>query len=289
MKNKTITFFDLAQSDKFKEFFSIVYNMTGMLMVLVDPSGKQRIRLFTASDQNPLCKLIQSNSVGKAACHKAIPANSDQISKSCNTRYICHAGLIDFAVPIFIEGKHIATFLGGQILTAPASKKGFADLQKRLNSLGLDPELLRDAYFQSLYLPEEKIQSIIQLIRFFAEYFYEIGQRLRQLDESGIPQEIINAKEYLDDHFHEPISLSCIAEQVNLSPAYFSHLFKKHLGTGFIDYLQSLRIDEAKKLLQKTKRPIINIAFDAGFGSLPQFNRVFKAMNSCSPGEYRNS
>ncbi|MNJ47324.1 HTH-type transcriptional regulator YesS [compost metagenome] len=77
------------------------------------------------------------------------------------------------------------------------------------------------------------------------------------------------------------------AEYVNLSPYYFSKLFKMHTGENFIDYVTRLRIDEAKKLIVERRLSLKEICFEVGYKDPNYFSRVFKKMTGITPSEYR--
>jgi AraC-like DNA-binding protein len=74
---------------------------------------------------------------------------------------------------------------------------------------------------------------------------------------------------------------------VHLSPCYFCKLFKKQVGVTFTEYRARTRIEKAKTLLQDGHLRISEVAFEAGFDSIPHFNRVFRQQVGCSPSEYR--
>ena len=95
------------------------------------------------------------------------------------------------------------------------------------------------------------------------------------------------ATEYVQAHFAEPISLGGAAEQLGLSPNYLSMLFKRVTGQSFRDYLNTLRVEEAKRLLESTDYPIVDIAVACGFGDQSYFTRVFRKYTGLSPKQYR--
>ena len=86
---------------------------------------------------------------------------------------------------------------------------------------------------------------------------------------------------------HE-ISLSLVARAVNVSAGYFSELFHKATGITFTDYVARVRVAKVKILLENPRLQITTIAYDTGFQSLSQFNRVFKQVTGKTPRSYRN-
>lgn len=98
---------------------------------------------------------------------------------------------------------------------------------------------------------------------------------------------IRKAAEYMLQHFSENITLEEVAERVQKSPNYFSHLFKKILGISFCEYLNRIRVQEAKKLLKTTNLLAYEIAEKVGFLDYKYFNQVFRKLEGCSPSLYR--
>ncbi|WP_019638604.1 helix-turn-helix domain-containing protein [Paenibacillus fonticola] len=92
---------------------------------------------------------------------------------------------------------------------------------------------------------------------------------------------------YIGKMYKEDISMEQSAEYVNLSPYYFSKLFKMHTGENFIDYVTRLRIDEAKKLIVERRLSLKEICFEVGYKDPNYFSRVFKKMTGITPSEYR--
>ena len=122
---------------------------------------------------------------------------------------------------------------------------------------------------------------------FFAEYFCEVGIRLKRYKNDFNYPEIAKAKEFIKRNFHEPLNLKKVADHVDLSESYLSRLFHRVEGVNFSQYLQNIRIEEAKKLLEKTDWTVGQIAFSVGFGSLSYFNKLFRNSEGASPNHYR--
>lgn len=104
---------------------------------------------------------------------------------------------------------------------------------------------------------------------------------------SDINRPIENAIDYIDKNFKENISLDMIASVCNLSPCYFSKLFKKEIGVNYTTYINNKKIDYAKKILETTDMPILNLSIDLGFEDCGYFIRVFKKIEGVTPKKYR--
>ena len=91
---------------------------------------------------------------------------------------------------------------------------------------------------------------------------------------------------YTFTHFKEPLSIEKIASAVNLSPHSFCRYFKTRTLKTYWQFLLEVRIGYACKLLIENKQNISQIAFEAGFSNLSNFNRQFKAIMRLTPQQY---
>lgn len=94
---------------------------------------------------------------------------------------------------------------------------------------------------------------------------------------------------YINEHCTEEISRSCLAKAVGISERAVSHIFSEMLKMSLPEYLRSIRLGDAAKLLQQTKLPVTEIAGLSGFGSIRSFNRAFLEHFHVSPSAYRQS
>lgn len=92
---------------------------------------------------------------------------------------------------------------------------------------------------------------------------------------------------YINQHYAEDIPLEKAAEIAGFSKYHFARVFKEFSGQTFFDYLCLQRLKSAERLLLIPGKPITDIAYQSGFGSLCAFNRAFKKKNNCTPSEYR--
>ena len=84
-------------------------------------------------------------------------------------------------------------------------------------------------------------------------------------------------------------ALSECAAKIGLCPEGFSRFFRKSTGKSFVQYLTELRIGKAENLLLHSDMQIAEICYASGFSTLSNFNRHFRRLRGCSPGEFRHS
>ena len=97
------------------------------------------------------------------------------------------------------------------------------------------------------------------------------------------------AVEYMHIHYAEKITQSQIASLVYLSSSYFSKVFKDTMGCSFNEYLNRIRIEKARKLLECKEFEIDRISDMVGFENRSYFGKVFKQFTSTTPKQYRNN
>ncbi|MNE88960.1 Bifunctional transcriptional activator/DNA repair enzyme AdaA [compost metagenome] len=95
-------------------------------------------------------------------------------------------------------------------------------------------------------------------------------------------------KKYIDTHYKENIYLKGIAAEFHMNPVYLGQLFRKSYGIYFNEYLLSLRIEEAKRLLRQTKKRMYEIAELVGFQNADYFATQFEKLENMTPTDYRN-
>lgn len=103
----------------------------------------------------------------------------------------------------------------------------------------------------------------------------------------GISPAIKLALEYINEHYNQKISLDDVSAHVFLNRSYLSQLFKKEMGVSFGDYLETVRINNAKHLIRNSHRPMSEIAEYVGFSNQNYFTKVFKKVTGVSPLKYK--
>ena len=94
---------------------------------------------------------------------------------------------------------------------------------------------------------------------------------------------------YIHENYGQDIPLEQGAVIANMTPAYFSHLFKKATGQTFVEYLHEVRIERAKELIRIGAHTMTQICFQVGFRHLSHFIRTFKKRTGMTPTDYKKS
>lgn len=100
-------------------------------------------------------------------------------------------------------------------------------------------------------------------------------------------EQIDKIYEYVFQNIQEGINLKDASKLVYMEPSSFCRYFKKKTNQTFMEYVKSVRIGIAAKLLAETDKPITHICYECGYNNLANFNYYFKVIMGKTPSEYR--
>lgn len=135
-------------------------------------------------------------------------------------------------------------------------------------------------------LASNNIHSIIEEVLNTAQIIVDniCGQR-----EESKSRSLSGAKRFVQQNYADSnLSLAQVAEHVNLSPSYLSMLFKRIDNCTFTEYLNVVRIEQAKKLLAMTHMRVYEVADAVGYQNSKYFFQVFKRITGKRPREFYN-
>ena len=118
--------------------------------------------------------------------------------------------------------------------------------------------------------------------------FAFLGNRfLPDSDKSKGHHSVDVIKKYVDDHYADhDFSLEVMHVALSYNKKYISHIFKKHFGVGIIEYLNTIRIQNALTLIQQGFTSVNDIADRCGYSDSHYFSKIFKARIGIAPAKY---
>jgi YesN/AraC family two-component response regulator len=240
-------------------------------------------------NENKFCALMAKTNHSCAACLMLQRKVEEEAALEPKTLK-CFAGLCDSAVPIRVGENLVAFLQTGQILLHTPSRQEFAKTTRELLRFGTDMDLkqLEEAWFQSRVVSKHQYESILRLLTIFAQHLASLSNQLMVKEEKAESPAITRARVYISEKHAEDLALEDVAKAVNMSAFYFCKMFKKATGMTFTDYLARVRVEKVKNLLLNPHKRISEAAFEAGFQSLSQFNRVFRKIAGEAPTVYRD-
>jgi AraC-like DNA-binding protein/ligand-binding sensor protein len=288
---KPLAFEDLARLPVVSFYESAFRKATGVTLKVVPPDLPVSCMDFRGSG-NPFCSLSACNPASAAACLETEDRLRQSVARKHSQQQIyCYAGLTVVAAPVMLSGQHVATLVSGQIFRRDPTERDFQMIVKMLGD-GADADWVRrarKAYFETPVLTAERFQGTLQLLNVFAQYLTEFASRQALASSEPEPEAVASAKQFVQAHVDEPITLDQVIEHVHVSRFYFCKLFKKATGMTLTEYVSRVRVEKAKTLLVDPSLRISEVVFAAGFGSVPRFNSVFRQHVGMAPTEYRES
>ena len=126
-----------------------------------------------------------------------------------------------------------------------------------------------------------------QILRERARGSWPDGSPERTAKGGQSAAKIRKAVTYTQANYHTALDMAAVANHVSMNYTQFSTAFKEHMGQNFITYLQTLRMDQAKRLLRTTDMKVFEIGLKVGYGDEKHFLKLFRSMFGLSPTEYR--
>lgn len=278
----------LHESEIYKDYEKAFRETTG-LPINLRPIEAFNLPHNTDPNENPFCALLAKTNQTCSACLQLQRKVEEEARMEPKTLK-CFAGLCDSAVPVRVGENLVAFLQTGQILLHQPSQKEFKKFTRELINWGVDTDLkrLEEAYFQTRVLEKKQYEAVLQLLTIFAQHLATLSNELMVSAKQAESPMISRAKVFIAEHQHEEMSLRQVAGAVNTSAFYFCKMFKQATGLTFTDYLARVRIEKVKNLLLNPHKRISEAAYEAGFQSLSQFNRVFRKIAGEAPTSWRD-
>lgn len=284
--NKNLT--EVLASSKLYQDYERAFSEATGLPVTLRPVESWQLPHHGRAKENTFCAMMAEKSRACAACLQVQQQLADG-AKADPFSVICHFGLCDTAVPVKLGEQLIGFLQTGQVFRRKPTEAQFERTAKLAADWGVpvNRDELRKAYFQTRVLTHKQHESMVKLLSIFAQHLSMVSNQIAVQQQNAEPPVIAKAKQFIQEHQTEDLSLGQVAKAVNTSTFYFCKMFKKYTGLNFTNYVSRVRIEKAKNLLLNPNLRVSEIAYEVGFQSLTHFNRVFKKLLGQSPTEYR--
>lgn len=253
------------------------YLATGVNITLVDENFEPiRVTKYPVPDY---CHAIKGQNPNYRPCH-----NSDMLLlKQCQAEkklvmHLCHAGLLDVAVPILYEDNILGYIMFGQIKT----DMDFSEVKEKILHLNLNLEEMEEYYGKLRYIDDEKIRSIASIAEILARYIM-----LENMLKPMLSLDIERTTAYIQANLYRNLSIRDICSHTHLSASALYRQFHKHFGCTVSEYINARRVEKATEMLEKTMLSIDRISEQLGYTDATYFSRVFKQTMGIPPIQYR--
>lgn len=179
------------------------------------------------------------------------------------------------------------------------SKNQFASIRRMLKRAdhGLAfslPSIMK--VYSTLDTIANESERFVQFLKFmYILYELSVSDEARILASSSFAhterstesRRVQKVKQYINDHYNEPLKLADLADLVGMSPVAFSRFFRQRTGRTLSDYIVDIRLGFAARMLVDSSKNISEICYECGFNNLSNFNRTFKAKRNYTPRDFR--
>ncbi|GIP31466.1 helix-turn-helix domain-containing protein [Paenibacillus sp. J2TS4] len=156
----------------------------------------------------------------------------------------------------------------------------------------LPPEVQKYWNDETLPLLNRAIERMDTLDELEKELLSILNKSAEQMEQWRLSRNnynlMLQIKSFTHEHYANPdLCLTYLSGQFDLNAKYISQMFKEKLGVNFLDYLSTVRIGQAERLLTETDKPVQEIGVLVGYPNVRSFLRVFKKITGVTPGEFR--
>ena len=192
-----------------------------------------------------------------------------------------------------LEIRHLVDCLFDYLQTLPITVN---DIKQYCINLTDKTRLLMTQYFKQVHPISISHSShavfftmftLNEFQQYYIQFFTNVAIALKDKNfytDSNIVEQM---KLYIQNNFQKNISIELLSNLFYLNRSYCSSIFKERTGQNFTDYLNTLRIEHAKKLLVSTNKKNTQIALDSGYPNVKYFYRIFKKKTKMTPEAYR--
>lgn len=269
-------------TDRLSEIVEKFQSLTGVGMGVYNTQYEMTV---TPGYKSGYCRLVQSSAEGRrrcGRCDKEIMARC--AAEGCAVTHRCHAGLCDTALPIKQDDVLLGFIMFGQVRDGDGIVAPFEEIYPLVADICPNEEELRLAYGELTLLDSEKIADAAEIVGMLTKYIC-----LERMIQPEYSEQMWKLVEYIDTSFRNEISIESLCRGFNISKNTLYSYFKSAFDCTVGEYIERLRIKEAKNLLENTDMPIYEVCAASGIDNYQYFCRRFKQLVGETPLKYRKN
>ena len=228
---------------------------------------------------NRFCELIHEVYNGEQRCSNSDLCLVKKCAKSNSFEtHVCHAGLVDAAVPINFNDDVVGYIILGQL----RSTAKFDDIYNKIADLQVDYETAKAAYESLPISSKERTESVVNIAKMLTQYIL-----FKNLITEHKNATITQAVAYISLNLDKDLSVESICESLNVSKSVLYRSFHKYMNCTVGEYINDKRIEYAKSMIVNTNKSLQEISDSVGFSNHTYFFKIFKRKEGITPFKYK--
>ncbi len=230
--------------------------------------------------KNPYCQLIQENKRGLSRC---MDSNCALLEKCRETGraviHVCHAGLVEMAVPITYGGDIVGYAMLGHVKSSDTE-----EIEELISDLPIDLKKAEELYGSLPVFERERIEGISDMAQMLVKFL--MAERILKPREDRRIEEV---RAFVNENVDKRLTAQDIARGTHLSKTTLYNVIKSHTGNTINEYISTIKMEKSKSMLLDSDMTVEEIASALGFSSAAYYCRVFKRLVGVSPSAFRKT
>ncbi len=265
-------------TEKLKTTLEDFSNATGINIMLLREDFSMAVATFA---ENGFCRAIHHCPQGRIGCKDSDDSILQKCARSKKAEmHVCHAGLIDIAVPVLYEGDILAYLILGQM----KRDADFSTIESRLIEYTVNIEEMRVFYDGLPLFDSHKMQSVAKIATMLTKYIM-----LENMLKLRFNNTLEEATRFIEENLDKDLTVDYITKNTNISKSVLYKNFRDTYNCTISEYINRKRVEKAVVLLVTTDLSIEEVSEKIGFSSAAYFAIVFKKQKGISPLKFRKA
>ncbi len=266
--------------DELTELMRDFHTLTGIRCVLFDENGTELISY--PHNGIPFCRAMRAHGEFDAMCRESDGRSFDECKRNRRlTIFRCHAGLIEASAPLLHSGTVLGYIMFGQIADTADRESVSSAIAAYCEKYGISDakQLVRSVSFKK----REQITAAAKILDACTSYIL-----LKEMVTPAHRRIFDRIDIYCTEHIHEKITVERLCNEFGISRTRLYEAVKPYVHGGIAAWINSKRMEEAKRMLTETDADTEKISEAVGFQDHAYFLRVFKRFYGISPSKMRD-
>lgn len=202
--------------------------------------------------------------------------------------HLCHAGLLEWVMPVQVEGKLLWILFAGQRRPAGTYTHLLQDIRVSKTNFERTVRPGEMEEVQAQYVLEAFRQLRARLVEWYEEISTVLGNTglTGEMGQTAATRRLA-IQSFLQHNHTGPAPVRSLAKHLKLGESRTMHLVREVFGCSYVQLIQEMRMRTAASLLRDSSLPIVEVCLHSGFQDLSHFHRVFRKRFGVTPLKYR--